>query len=52
MQGRGPASDKMSAFVYGASLSTTVEPNDVTILLYTPKDGMGAALTHVGRRPA
>lgn len=52
MQGRGPASDTVADKIYGTSLSTNVEDGRVTVLLYTPEDGMGATLTFVETRPA
>jgi hypothetical protein len=52
MQGRGPRSDAVASKIYGANLSTTVHDGQVTVLRYTPKDGVGAALTFVETRPA
>jgi len=52
MQGRGLSSDTISATVYGASLTATVEAGKVTVLLYTPRDGVGADLVLVETRPA
>jgi hypothetical protein len=50
MQGRGPASDAASKSVYGATFTVSVQEGMVTVLLYTPRDGMGATLTLVGYR--
>lgn len=52
MQGRGPSSDTISSSVRGASFTATVEPERVTVLLYAPRDGIGASLTLVETRPA
>ncbi|GAA2804363.1 hypothetical protein GCM10010533_48350 [Mycolicibacterium pallens] len=52
MQGKGPGSDAIANKIYGANLSTTVEDGQVSVLLYTPKDGVGATLTFVETRPA
>lgn len=52
MQGRGPGSDALANKMFGASLETTVENGRASVLLYTPKDGIGATLAFVETRPA
>jgi hypothetical protein len=47
-----PIADAMSKGVFGASLRASVAAGEVTVLLYTPRDGGGATLERVEIRPA
>jgi hypothetical protein len=47
-----PITNALSEGVFGASMTVTVEPGTVTVLIYTPQDGGGAQLELVGTRPA
>lgn len=45
-----PSPTSVAKLVYGAKLDANVEAGKVTVLMYTPKDGVGASLKLEGTR--
>jgi hypothetical protein len=52
LRGKGPSSEGLQRALRNQSRSVTVEPGMVTVLVYTPNDGIGSTLELVGTRPA
>ncbi len=50
MRGKGPSSDALQKAFRGQSLEVVVEAGEVAVLLYSPRDGVGATLELVEQR--
>src|SRR5262245_59170642 len=52
MLGRGPGPVELQKLMVGKAMDVTVEPGRVTVLRYTPRDGIGATLELLETRSA